>query len=68
MGQAAKCDFCGDLFEYYNTKSSEKDYNSIMFCNIDNYRRSFQHNIHDICPECKEKLDKFLGSLPLKNE
>lgn len=58
MAVAKKCDICGALYEIYNIKKSEKDWNSVQLYNKDAVNNYYSHGIRDICPECKAAIDK----------
>lgn len=60
MSVAKKCDICGALYELYNIKNSEKNWNAIRFYNRDWNDRHFQHGILDICPECQKAISDLM--------
>lgn len=63
MSVAKKCDICGSLYELYNKKFSEKNWNAIQLFNRDENDSYFSHPIRDICPKCQEELMKTVERL-----
>ena len=55
-----KCDWCGKLYELYNTESNGK--NAMGFCCLISMRikNHYAQNMYDMCPECMEALMKWL--------
>lgn len=67
MACARKCDRCGKLYEEYNTKMSNTDFNGIMFLNIDYARKYYPNAPMDLCPECLKSLHEWFGVKGDKN-
>lgn len=61
MASAKKCDRCGKLYEEYNTEKNNKKINGIMTLNLDFQRRYYSHTPFDLCPECKDSFEEWLG-------
>ena len=61
MAFAKKCDRCGKLYEEYNTNKNDKKINGIMTLNLDFQRKYYAHRPLDLCPECKDSFEEWLG-------
>ena len=61
MAFAKKCDRCGKLYEEYNTEHDSKKINGIMTLNLDFKRRYYSNESLDLCPECKDSFEEWLG-------
>lgn len=56
MAAARKCDRCGKLYEPYNLKDDSKHINGIIFVNVDEQRKYYDHGIIDLCPDCSTEF------------
>lgn len=63
MAVAKKCDICGALYELYNMKNSEKNWNAVQFYNRDMVDSHFSHGIKDICPDCQKAIGEVVEKL-----
>ena len=59
---AKKCDFCGKLYEIYNS-IEEQRWNSICLF-LDNYKMSY----FDICPDCHQAFIEFMNNRKYERE
>lgn len=59
---AKKCDFCGKLYEIYNSIEDQR-WNSICLF-LDNYKMSY----FDICPDCHQVFIEFMNNRKYERE
>ena len=61
--RAMKCDRCGKLYEHYDGskqfKNTEKA-NGLQLTDTDLNRNYWDRKSYDLCPDCMDKLEKFL--------
>lgn len=60
MSEAKKCDICGALHEFYNTRNSVENWNAIQFYNQVSTGGHYSHGIWDICPECQKAISDLM--------
>ena len=66
MADAKKCDFCGALYESYNTRNNSDKTNAIKLLNRDARGQYFSHGPYDCCPKCMESIKNTIDSLDTK--
>lgn len=52
MAAARKCDRCGKLYEPYNLRNDSNHINGLIFVNVDEQRKYYNHGVIDLCPDC----------------
>lgn len=63
MSVAKKCDICGSLYELYNKRDSETNWNALILLNRSENDNHFSHPIRDICPKCQKEIMKTIKRL-----
>ena len=60
---ARKCDICGVLYEIYDTKKSEENWNTlILFIRGEEDMPHYKQRDKDVCPDCRKAINDVIGA------